>query len=86
KWVNRQGRDQFGRANRTDDSGQRYYYLTNDARTEGNTVSLTVEPISPYKLKYADIRWGLSASMADNKTSSQTYYDQSNMDDNKVIF
>ncbi|UAY97143.1 TonB-dependent receptor plug domain-containing protein [Dickeya dadantii] len=86
KWVNRQGRDQFGRSNRTDDSGQRYYYLTNDARTEGNTLSLTVEPISPYKLKYADIRWGLSASMADNKTSSQIYYDQGNLDDRKVIF
>ncbi|SLM61915.1 MULTISPECIES: TonB-dependent receptor plug domain-containing protein [Dickeya] len=86
KWVNRQGREQFGRSNRTDADGQRYYYLTNDARTQGNTFSLEVEPVSPYKLKYADIGWKLSASKVDNKSSSQIYYDQSNQDDSKVIF
>lgn len=86
KWVHRKGRDQFGRTNYTDDSGKKYYVLNNDASTQGNTVSLTVEPISPYHFAWADIGWSLGASISDNKSSSQAYYDLSNTDSDKVIF
>lgn len=86
KYVHRNGKNQFGRSSTTDENGQKYYVLTNDATTEGNTVSLTIEPISLYKFKYADIKWGLGANYSNNKSSSQTYYDQSNSDDNMVIF
>lgn len=86
KYVYRNGNDQFGRSSTTDDSGQKYYVLTNDASNEGDTVSLTVEPISPYKFKYADVHWSFGANYSNNKSSSQAYYDQSNTDDTMVIF
>lgn len=85
KWVNRKGRDQFGRDSYTDSSGQKYYILNNNAKTEGNTWSLTAQPISPYNFSVADISWELGASIVRNKSSSQTYYDHSDSDDNMVI-
>ncbi|CPR14225.1 TonB-dependent receptor plug domain-containing protein [Brenneria goodwinii] len=86
KWVHRKGRDQFGRSNYTDESGKRYYVLSNDAHTEGNTFSLTVEPISPYHFAWADVGWSLGANITNNKSSSQAYYDTSSTDSSKVIF
>ena len=87
KWVNRKGRDQFGRDTVTDSDGQRHYVLTNSAKTEGNSWSLTAEPISPYHFSLADISWSLGASIANNKSSAQTYYDVSGgLDDKRVIF
>ncbi|QGR09601.1 TonB-dependent receptor plug domain-containing protein [Pantoea phytobeneficialis] len=86
KWVNRKGRDQFGRDRYTDTNGNNYYILTNSAKTEGNTWSLTAQPISPYHFAVADISWELGASIVKNKSSSQTYYDQSTSDENMVIF
>ncbi|WP_233969963.1 TonB-dependent receptor plug domain-containing protein [Pectobacterium versatile] len=85
KWVNRQGKDQFGRKTITKDNGKRYYVLDNTAHTEGDTFSLTVDPISPYRFAVADVSWSLGASYVKNKSSSQTYYDQSSSDDNMVI-
>lgn len=86
KWVNRKGRDQFGRETVTDANGDRFYVLTNNAKTEGNTWSLSAEPVSPYHFSMADISWSLGASISDNKSSSQTYYDTSDRDDQMVIF
>lgn len=86
KYVHRNGKDQFGRSSTTDANGKKYYVLTNDASTQGDTVSLTVEPISPYKFKYADMRWSFGANYSNNKSSSQAYYDQSNTDETMVIF
>ncbi|MEQ9915834.1 TonB-dependent receptor plug domain-containing protein [Pectobacterium aroidearum] len=85
KWVNRQGKDQFGRKTITNDNGKRYYVLDNTAHTEGDTFSLTVDPISPYRFALADVSWSLGASYVKNKSSSQTYYDQSSTDDSMVI-
>jgi len=86
KWVQRDGRDQFGRKQSTDDLGNRYYVLDNEAHTKGNTLSLTVEPISPMHFSWTDISWSLGASYSENKSSSQTYYDQGNTNDSMVIF
>ncbi|WP_213014878.1 TonB-dependent receptor plug domain-containing protein [Acinetobacter rathckeae] len=86
KYVNRQGRDQFGRSSTTAVDGQKYYYLTNDGKTKGNTVSLTIEPISPYQFKYLDLTWNFAANYSNNKSSSQSYYDVSNTDENMVVF
>lgn len=86
KYVHRDGKNQFGRSSTTDENGKKYYVLTNEATTQGDTVSLTIEPISPYKFKYADVNWSLGANYSNNKSSSQTYYDQSSSDDNMVIF
>lgn len=86
KYVHRNGKDQFGRSSTTDDNGKKYYVLTNDATTKGNTVSLTIEPISPYKFKYADVKWSFGANYSKNKSSSQAYYDQGNTDNTMVIF
>ncbi|MCL2896316.1 TonB-dependent receptor plug domain-containing protein [Brenneria tiliae] len=86
KWVHRKGRDQFGRSNYTDESGQRYYVLTNDANTQGNTFSLTVEPISPYHFAWADVNWRLGANISNNNSSSQSYYDVSDTNSSMVIF
>lgn len=86
KYVNRQGRDQFGRNSSVMSNGQKYYYLDNTGHTEGNTVSLTIEPISPYEFKYAQLKWMFAANYTKNKSSSQTYYDLSNTDQNMVIF
>lgn len=86
KWVHRKGRDQFGQENYLDDNRQRHYYLSNSASTEGNTFSLTVEPISPYNFQWAQVNWALGANISKNKTSTQTYYDESSQDDVKVIF
>lgn len=86
KYVHRDGKNQFGRSSTTDEKGKKYYVLTNEATTQGDTVSLSIEPISPYKFKYADVNWSLGANYSNNKSSSQTYYDQSSSDDNMVIF
>lgn len=86
KWVNREGKSQFGRANTTDEIGNKYYVLNNDARTSGNAFSLTAEPISPIHFSWTDINWEFGAGYSQNKSSSQAYYDQSNTDDNMVIF
>lgn len=86
KWVNRQGKDQFGRESYRDDNGDRFYRLSNTAKTEGNDFSLTVEPISPYRFSFAEVSWSLNAKYGNNKSSSQTYYDESNTDESKVIF
>ncbi|MEF9676870.1 TonB-dependent receptor plug domain-containing protein [Pectobacterium aroidearum] len=86
KWVNRKGKDQFGRETYTNESGDRFYRLSNSAKTEGNDFSLTVEPISPYRFSLAEVNWSLNAKYGKNKSSSQAYYDQSNTDEKKVIF
>lgn len=86
KYVNRNGKEQFGRTSTTDTDGQKYYILNNDATTKGETVSLQIEPISPYKFRYADLKWSFGANYSNNKSSSQAYYDQSNTDENMVIF
>lgn len=86
KWVNREGKNQFGRTNTTDEFGNKYYVLNNNARTSGNTFSLTAEPISPMHFSWTDISWSLAASYGKNKSSSQAYYDQSSTDEKMVIF
>lgn len=86
KWVNRKGRDQFGRDSGINDEGRKVYVLTNNAKTKGNTWSLSAQPISPYHFGFADVSWELGASIVKNKSSSQTYYDQSDTDDSMVIF
>lgn len=86
KWVNRKGRDQFGRDSYVNDAGKKFYILSNNGKTEGNTWSLTAQPISPYHFSLADISWELGASIVKNKSSSQTYYDQQDSDQEKVIF
>ncbi|MER3385293.1 TonB-dependent receptor plug domain-containing protein [Pectobacterium aroidearum] len=86
KWVNRQGKEQFGRKTTTNTDGKRYYVLDNTGRTEGNSYTLTVEPISPYRFSFADVKWSLGAAIEKNKTSSQLYYESANQDDQRVIF
>lgn len=86
KWVNREGKNQFGRTNTTDEFGNKYYVLNNNARTSGNTFSLTAEPISPMHFSWTDISWSLAASYGKNKSSSQAYYDQPSTDESMVIF
>ena len=86
KWVGRNGQDQFGRKTITNDEGDRYYVLDNNAKTHGSTFSLTAEPISPTQFGWGDVSWSLGASFVKNKSSSQAYYDQSDTDDNMVIF
>lgn len=86
KWVNRKGRDQFGRDSDVNDEGRKVYILNNNGTTEGNTWSLSAQPISPYHFGVADVSWELGASIVKNKSSSQTYYDLSDTDDNMVIF
>ncbi|HHQ5723341.1 TPA: TonB-dependent receptor plug domain-containing protein [Klebsiella variicola subsp. variicola] len=86
KWVNRKGRDQFGRDSSVNDEGNKVYVLSNNGKTEGNTWSLSAQPISPYHFGVADVSWELGASIVKNKSSSQTYYDESSTDENMVIF
>ncbi|MGQ5288207.1 TonB-dependent receptor plug domain-containing protein [Pectobacterium actinidiae] len=86
KWVNRNGKDQFGRESYTNEDGNRFYRLNNNAKTEGNDFSLTVEPISPYRFSLAEISWSFNAKYGKNKSSSQLYYDVGSTDDQKVIF
>ncbi|PWC20441.1 TonB-dependent receptor [Brenneria roseae subsp. roseae] len=87
KWVHRKGREQFGQESYRDANNKWHYYLSNSASTEGNTFSLTVEPISPYKFQWAEVKWALGANIMKNKSSSQMIYDDnSNQDDVWVIF
>ncbi|KQN64764.1 TonB-dependent siderophore receptor [Erwinia sp. Leaf53] len=86
KWVNRSGQDQFGRKTVTDADGGKSYVLDNNAKTRGDTFSLSAEPISPMQFGWADVSWSLGASIVKNKSSSQTYYEQSDTDENMVIF
>lgn len=86
KWTGRSGQDQFGRKTVSDEDGGRSYVLDNNAKTRGNTFSLSAEPISPTHFAWADLSWSLGASYVKNKSSSQTYYDQDSTDENKVIF
>ncbi|ROP59461.1 outer membrane receptor protein involved in Fe transport [Enterobacter sp. BIGb0383] len=85
KWVNRQGRDQFGRDRTVDENGQKRYIMTNSAKTAGDTWSLTAEPVSPHHWSMMDLNWKLEASWIKNKSSSQAYYDESNSDNEMAI-
>ncbi|MBN3122013.1 TonB-dependent receptor plug domain-containing protein [Pectobacterium brasiliense] len=84
KWVNRQGKDQFGRESITA-NGQSYRVMNNQGRTEGNTLSLEVQPISPHRFSFAEVNWKLGASMVKNKSNSIAYYDDTNTDESRVI-
>ncbi|RJL51336.1 TonB-dependent receptor plug domain-containing protein [Pectobacterium carotovorum] len=84
KWVNRQGKDQFGAEQVTID-GQRYRVMNNDGRTEGNTLSLEVQPISPHRFSFAEVNWKLGAGIAKNKANSIAYYDDTNSNEQRVI-
>ena len=86
KWVNRKGRDQFGRKSITDANGDRFSVLDNNAKTEGNSWTLTAEPISPWHWALADVSWSLGANITNNKSSSQAWYDTTDNDNKKVIF
>lgn len=86
KWVGRSGQDQFGRKSITNSEGDRYYVLDNSAKTKGNTFSLTAEPISPTNFSWGELSWSLGGSYAKNKSSSQAYYEQNNVDETVVIF
>ncbi|MFC6363490.1 TonB-dependent receptor plug domain-containing protein [Tatumella punctata] len=86
KWVNRQGKDQFGRETTTGSDGKRSYILANNARTRGDSISLTVEPVSPAIFSLGEIGWTLGASYGKTRSSSQSYYDVSDSDDNKAIY
>ncbi|MCA6953089.1 TonB-dependent receptor plug domain-containing protein [Pectobacterium polaris] len=84
KWVNRQGKDQFG-AEPMIVAGQRYRVMNNEGRTEGNTLSLEVQPISPHRFSFAEVNWKLGAGIAKNKANSIAYYDDVNSDESRVI-
>lgn len=87
KWVNRRGRDQFGRDSYTNETtGRKYYIMSNSGKTDGDTWTLSAQPISPYRFSMADITWELGATYRQNKSSSQSTYDTSDTDDNMVIF
>nr|WED68094.1 hypothetical protein PJ912_18320 [Pectobacterium colocasium] len=59
--------------------------MNNAGRTEGNTLSLEVEPISPHRFSFAEVNWKLVASIAENKANSIAYYDDVSSDENRVI-
>ncbi|MCU1789475.1 TonB-dependent receptor [Pectobacterium polaris] len=84
KWVNRQGKDQFGRESISVD-GQNYRVMNNLGRTEGDTLSLAVEPISPHRFSFAEVNWKLGASMTKNKANSIAYYDETSQEEVRVI-
>lgn len=84
KWVNRQSKDQFG-AESVTVAGQRYRVMNNDGRTEGDTFSLEVQPISPHRFSFAEVNWTLGAGIAKNKANSIFYYDDLNNDEQRVI-
>ncbi|MFP9231153.1 TonB-dependent receptor plug domain-containing protein [Pectobacterium cacticida] len=86
KWVNRQGKEQFGGETITAADGKKRRVMNNDGRTEGNSFSLEVEPISPHRFRFAEVNWKLGASITKNKSNSIYYYDDTNMDESRVIF
>ncbi|WKA63272.1 TonB-dependent receptor plug domain-containing protein [Pectobacterium aroidearum] len=84
KWVNRQGKEQFGRETITA-NGASYRVMNNAGRTEGNSLSLEVEPISPHRFSFAEVNWKLGAFISKNKANSIAYYDDSDSDEVRVI-
>ncbi|MEI7105489.1 TonB-dependent receptor plug domain-containing protein [Pectobacterium versatile] len=86
KWVNRQGKEQFGGETITAADGEKYRVMNNSGRTEGDTFSLEVEPISPHRFSFAYVNWKLGASIAKNKSNSIYYYDSNNQNEQRVIF
>ncbi|MDG0797551.1 TonB-dependent receptor plug domain-containing protein [Pectobacterium punjabense] len=85
KWVNRQGKEQFGGETITAADGEKYRVMNNAGRTEGNTLSLEVQPISPHRFSFAEVNWKLGAGIAKNKSNSIAYYDDNNTDEQRVI-
>ncbi|MFT4021891.1 MAG: TonB-dependent receptor plug domain-containing protein [Acinetobacter sp.] len=74
KYVHRKGRDQFVSKTIIDPTdGLTYIAMNNNGRTQGETVSLTVTPISPIKFKYATIDWMFGANYSENKTNAVAY-------------
>ncbi|WP_171257551.1 TonB-dependent receptor [Acinetobacter qingfengensis] len=88
KYVHRNGRDQFSRTSETIE-GVTYRVMDNSGRTKGETVSLTIEPISPFKFKYGTVDWEIGANYSNNKSSSNNW-NTAAYDDNptysKVIY
>ncbi|MCU1801955.1 TonB-dependent receptor plug domain-containing protein [Pectobacterium parvum] len=84
KWVSRKGKEQFGQET-ISTGGQSYRVMNNNGRTEGNTLSLEVEPISPHRFSFAEVNWKLGANIAKNKANSIAYYGDTDTDESRVI-
>ncbi len=86
KWVQRHGKNQFGRDTTTVD-GTAYRVLNNEGFSQSNTFSLEGQTMAPWKFKYAEIRIKGGLNYARKKSNSDTYEDSLTEDvlDDRII-
>ena len=86
KWVQRHGKNQFGRGSTTVD-GTAYRVLNNEGFSQSNTFTLKGELMRPWQLKYATLNIDGGFSVSRNKSNSDTYEDALSDDvlDDKII-
>lgn len=75
KWVQRHGRNQFGRETATV-NGTTYRVLNNKGRSDSNTVSLEARLAQPWNFKYATVDFSAGINYSRSK-SNNDYYDSS---------
>lgn len=79
KWVNRKERNQFTRTSQRINN-LLTYNMTNAGKSNNDTYSLTISPLQPYKMKFAEVGFNLGAQISKTK-SNYNSYDVAALDD-----
>ncbi|MBA0204800.1 TonB-dependent receptor [Pectobacterium aroidearum] len=77
KWVHREAKDQFS-AER--DKVTKTYELTNNGKSESDTFSLMVKPVSPIEWNSAIFSWSAGANIHKSTSSNKDYDTEANLD------
>ncbi|KHS90049.1 membrane protein [Pectobacterium brasiliense] len=77
KWVHREAKDQFA-AER--DTATKTYELTNNGKSESDTFSLMVKPVSPIEWNSAVFSWTAGGNIQKNTSSNKDYDTEADLD------
>ncbi|RKO82408.1 hypothetical protein C5E04_06525 [Pectobacterium parmentieri] len=77
KWVHREAKDQFS-AER--DKTTKIYELTNNGKSESDTFSLMVKPVSPIEWNSAVFSWSAGANIHKSTSSNKDYDTEADLD------
>ncbi|MFW5404534.1 secretin and TonB N-terminal domain-containing protein [Pectobacterium carotovorum] len=77
KWVHREAKDQFSaEQNKT----TKVYELTNNGKSESDTFSLMVKPVSPIEWNSAIFSWSAGANIHKSTSSNKDYDTEADLD------
>ncbi|MFP9468917.1 secretin and TonB N-terminal domain-containing protein [Pectobacterium brasiliense] len=77
KWVHREAKDQFSAERNT---ATKTYELTNNGKSESDTFSLVVKPVSPIEWNSAVFSWTAGANIHKSTSSNKDYDTEADLD------